>query len=209
MIWSVSGMSAWFVSIAKTGTLMVPYLGTLMQRSPDPGRRTPRFAMCDPTWLTADLTARELRVLLALSLYADWTQTGYGRCYPKRDTIALATGLEISHVSESVRTLSDVHHLISVVRFGRKNVYYVRVIGETKPMPPSNAQPFFEHLAHNGVRLNLVNGEVVYDPDTPKRLEHLTPLYKAIVSDYVRGLTSLRLADAIQANQQAKQIAPI
>lgn len=165
--------------------------------------------MCDPAWLTMELTARELRVLLALSLYADWTQTGHGRCYPKRDTLALTTGLEISHVSESVRALADVHHLITVVRFGRKNVYYVRAIGETKPMPPSNPQPFFEHLAHCGVRLTLLNGQVVYDPRSRLKLEQLAPLYKAIVSDYVRGLTALRLAEAIQANQNAGEFVPV
>ncbi len=172
-------------------------------------RRRPRFALCDPAWLTVELTARELRVLLALSLYADWTQTGHGRCYPKRDTLALTTDLEVSHVSESVRTLAETHRLITVVRFGRKNVYYVRAIGETKPMPPSNPPPFFEHLAHSGVRLNLVNGQVVYDPGTRLKLDHLPPIYKAIVSDYVRGLTSLRLTEAVQANQTARELITI
>ena len=165
--------------------------------------------MCDPAWLTMDLTARELRVLLALSLYADWTQTGHGRCYPKRDTLALTTGLEISHVSESVRSLSATHHLITVVRFGRKNVYYVRAIGATELMPPSDPQPFFEHLAHRGVRLNVVDGHVVYDPDTRLKLDQLPPLYKAIVSDYARGLTALRLADAIHANRNAKEFVTV
>ncbi len=167
--------------------------------------RSPKFAMCDPAWLRMELTARELRVLLALSLYADWSKTGHGRCYPRRDTLALATDLEISHVSESVRTLSRVHHLLTVVRLGRKNIYYVRAIGETAPMPPSDAVPFFRHLAHHGVRFRLVDGQLVYSRTTKYRLEELPPLSAAIASDYIRGLTALRLADAVEVNRETKE----
>ncbi len=187
---------------------MVPYSGTYMHpkaKTPRKQPGSPRFAMCDPAWLRMELTARELRILLALSLYADWTKTGDGRCYPRRDTLALTTDLEISHVSESVRTLSSTHHLITVVRLGRKNIYYVRAIGETAPMPPSDPVPFFRYLAHRGVRLNLIEGHIVYDPETRLKLDQLSPLHVAIVSDYVRGLTALRLAEAVNANREAKE----
>lgn len=152
-----------------------------------------------------DLTVRELRVLLALSLYADWSQTGHGRCYPRRDTLAITTDMEISHVSESVRTLATAHHLISVVRLGRKNIYYVRAIGQTEAMPPSDPLPFFRYLATRGMRFNLIDGQLVYDLETRIKLDKLSPLHAAIVSDYVRGLTSLRLADAVDANRSTKE----
>lgn len=173
------------------------------------GPKRSRFAMCDATWLKMNLTARELRVLLALSLHADWSVTGHGRCYPKRDTLALATDLEISHVSESVRTLSDVHHLICVVRLGRKNIYYVRQIGSTTPMPPSDAGPYFTYLSQRGVRFVLVGGELAYATDTARVVDELGTLHRAIISDYQRGLTPARLAAAVQANQQAKEHIPV
>jgi len=158
-----------------------------------------RFAKCDPAWLGMDLTERELKVILALSLHANWAALGHGRCFPKRDTLALATKLQISHISEAVRSLSERHGLITVVRLGRKNLYYVRAIGVTERMPPSNAVPFFKYLGNLGVRLVLADGQLAYAPGS-KRLEDRS-LLLAIVSDYVQGLIPRKLREALEANK--------
>jgi hypothetical protein len=161
-----------------------------------------RFAKCDPTWLQMDLTGRELRVLIALSLHADWRPNGLGRCFPKRDTLALTTRLQISHISEAVKTLSDDdHRLITVVRLGRKNIYYVRPVGETAPMPPSNAERFFKYLAEHGYFLGFANQNL-------KELGYLNgsknlgndPLLLSMLSDYANGLTRDKLVQAVVAN---------
>jgi len=145
-----------------------------------------RFAKCDEEWLRLPLGGRELRVLLALSLHADWRAAGHGRCYPKRDTLALSTNLQVSHVSEAVGTLAAAG-LITVVRLGRKNVYYVRAIGSNDTMPPSNAEPFFSYLRYLGIRLMIHDGKLQYAPGS-RTFEDLPPLLRAIFNDYVRGL---------------------
>lgn len=171
---------------------------TSMTETSSPSR--PRFAKCDPAWLRMDLSGRELRVLLALSLHADWRPKGHGRCFPKRDTLALATQLQVSHVSEAIATLSKVHRLITVVRLGRKNVYYIRQVGDDKPMPPSDAAPFFEFLGQRGYLFAPIEGKsrVAYLPESRNLTD--APLLLAIFSDYVRGLTAERLNDALRAN---------
>ncbi len=174
---------------------------------PQPAERRTRFAKCDPAWLTLDLSGRELRVLLALSLHADWTAQGHGRCFPKRDTLALVTKLQISHVSESIRTLSTKHRLITVVRLGRKNIYYVRAIGETAPMPPSDPEPFFRWLGEQGIRLTLTDdGRPAYLPGS-RRFDDVASslLLQSILSDYVRGLVPEKLRGALMANQAVRQ----
>lgn len=169
----------------------MPTLGELAQ-SPTRGR----FAKCDATWLALNLGGRELRVLLALSLHADWRPTGLGRCYPKRDTIALTTGLQVSHVSEAIGALAKLG-LITVVRLGRKNVYYVRPVGSVDPMPPSDAEPFFRYLRGRGVRLTLTAGnQLAYGPESAK-FEQLPPLLRAIFNDYANGLVTRKFMDAL------------
>jgi hypothetical protein len=159
----------------------------------------PRFAKCDPAWLQMDLSGRELRVLLALSLHADWRPKGQGRCYPKRDTLALTTRLQISHVSEAIGTLSEEHRLITVVRLGRKNVYYIRPVGDDKPMPPSNAEPFFRFLGERNYFFAAHEGSIQYLPGSKNLADE--PLLLMIFSDYARGLTTQRLLEAMKANE--------
>jgi len=169
-------------------------------------RQHSRFAMCDPAWLKLDLTARQLRVLLALSLHADWRATGSGRCYPKRDTIASETGLQISQVSEAVRALSDEYRLLTVVRLGRKNIYYVRPVGSSDPMPPSGAAPFFEHLAHRGVGLTIQDDKLYQIAESHANLNDLPKLYTAILSDYIHGLPKQRIREAVMANRLGHEV---
>lgn len=176
-----------------------------MNSAPKNPPSRPRFAKCDPEWLTLELKGRDLRVLLALSLHADWSPKGFGRCFPRRDTLALTTRLQVSHVSEAVRELSQVHRLITVVRLGRKNVYYVRPIGETAPMPPSDPGPFFEYLGRLGIRLLPLEAgsrKVGY-AEQSRRLDELPGLLLAIFSDYVHGLTTPKLEEALRINYAA------
>jgi hypothetical protein len=164
------------------------------------GAAKKRFAKCDASWLQMDLTGRALRVLLALSLHADWRPSGLGRCFPKRDTLALTTRLQISHISEAVKELSNAK-LITVVRLGRKNIYYVRPVGDVSPMPPSNAVPFFRHLAELGYYVMFADESfksMQYAPDSRNLAEE--PLLMSILSDYGRGLTKEKLVDAVVAN---------
>jgi len=142
------------------------------------------------------LGAREFRVLLALSLHADWRPAGFGRCYPKRDTIALATNLQVSHVSEAVSALSEVG-LITVVRLGRKNVYYVRQIGSSEPMPPSDAEPFFTYLRGLGIRLIVAPDGQLHYATGSHRFENLPGLARAIFNDYASGLIPRKFNAAI------------
>lgn len=168
-----------------------------------PATTRSRFAKCDPGWLQLDLTGRQLRVLLALSLHADWSPNGYGRCFPRRDTLALETKLQVSHVSEAVGELSDTHRLLTIVRLGRKNVYYVREMGSTSLMPPSDPDPFFEYLGKLGVHLNLLvfpELTVQYLPES-RSFDDIPQILRRIFSDYVNGLTSARLSSAIKVNQ--------
>lgn len=168
-------------------------------------KKRARFAKCDEAWLSMDLTARELRVLLALSLHANWTEFGHGRCFPKRDTLALTTKLQISHISEAVRALSQKHGLITVVRLGRKNIYYVRAIGRTERMPPSDADPFFNYLGTLGIKLALTDDDqLTYMPNS-KKLENFDTLLRAILSDYARGLVPRKIQAALHVNQTAKE----
>lgn len=147
-----------------------------------------RFAKCDADWLQLPLAGRELRVLLALSLHADWRPNGLGRCYPKRDTLALTTNLQVSHVSEGVRALAEAG-LITVVRLGRKNIYYVREIGSTAPMPPSDAEPFFLYVRRFGIRLELSpDRKFQYAPGS-RKFDEFPRIVRAIFSDYANGLT--------------------
>ncbi len=172
----------------------------------DPPARL-RFAKCDPSWLTLDLNGRDLRVLLALSLHADWRAKGFGRCFPRRDTLALTTRLQVSHVSEAVRELSVTHRLITVVRLGRKNVYYVRPIGDTTPMPPSDAAPFFDYLGRLGIRLLPVEGQRKFGyAEQSKRFEDYSGVLLSIFSDYANGLTVQKLEEAWRANHSAPAV---
>jgi len=143
-----------------------------------------RFAKCDAEWLKLSLAGRELRVLLALSLHADWRPNGWGRCYPKRETLALATNMQVSNVSEAVRELAK-QGLITVVRLGRKNIYYVRAMGSTAKMPPSDPEPFFAYLRERGVRLQpTTDGKFIYGAESFK----IEGIDRAIFSDYMNGL---------------------
>lgn len=170
-----------------------------------------RFAKCDEEWLKMDLSSRELRVLLALSLHADWRAGGHGRCFPKRDTLAISTGLQISHVSEAVGTLAKLR-LITVVRLGRKNIYYVRGIGSTLPMPPSDPNPFFAWLGEQGLKLGLIEvperpgaSTLARDPGSQRQPNELEewPLLAAILGDYANGLRPEKLRTAVMANRSA------
>lgn len=174
-----------------------------MTESKTPPAR-PRFAKCDPAWLTLELSGRELRVLLALSLHANWTTKGFGRCFPRRDTLALTTRMQVSHVSEAVRSLSVVHRLITVVRLGRKNVYYVRPMGDTSPMPPSDPDPFFEYLSRLGIRLMLADGQrkVAYAAGS-RSFDDFPGILLMIFADYVNGLTTPKLEGALRLSQDA------
>ena len=155
-----------------------------------------RFAKCDAAWLQLPLAGRDLRVLLALSLHADWRPEGLGRCYPKRDTLALTTNLQVSHVSEGIRALAE-DGIITVVRLGRKNVYYVREIGSTDRMPPSDAEPFFAHLRHLGIRIvTSPDAKFIYAPGS-RKFEEFPKLLRAIFSDYVNGLTPTKFETAL------------
>jgi hypothetical protein len=162
--------------------------------------------MCDPAWLRLDLTARQLRVLLALSLHADWSIAGTGRCYPKRETIAAETGLQVSQVSEAVRALAEDYGVLTVVRLGRKNIYYVRPVGADERMPPSGAVPFFEHLRTRGVMLLFQDGKLYQASEARTQLEQLPKLYTAVTSDYIRGLPSAKLHEAVLANRNAQEV---
>ncbi len=146
-----------------------------------------RFAKCDADWLRLSLGGRELRVLLALSLHADWRPNGLGRCYPKRDTLALTTNLQVSHVSEAVKSLAD-EGLITVVRLGRKNLYYVRQIGSTERMPPSDPEPFFAYLRQLGIRLAITPAGHLQYVTGSRNFNELSPIVRAIFDDYIKGL---------------------
>jgi hypothetical protein len=170
-----------------------------------------RFAKCDEEWLKMDLSSRELRVLLALSLHADWRAGGHGRCFPKRDTLAISTGLQISHVSEAVGTLARLR-VITVVRLGRKNIYYVRGVGSTLPMPPSDPDPFFAWLGEQGLKLALLEvperpGSYTLARDSGSRRQSNEldewPLLAAILNDYASGLRPEKLRAAVAANRSA------
>jgi len=71
-------------------------------------------------------------------------------------------------------------------------------------MPPSDAIPFFEHLGKLGLRFKSPTpGEIVY-AENSKTFDAFPRILLAIFSDYVRGLTSLRLEEAVRANQSIK-----
>lgn len=161
----------------------------------EPKKRTP-FAKVDQTWLQLPLTGIELKVLIALSLHASWTKTGMGRCYPKRETIARECRIQVSQVSEALRKLSDLR-VVTVVRLGRKNIYYVRPIGEAGEMPPSNPEPFFAYLKAQGIRVRIdAEGALHYATDS-RTFEDSPPLLKAIFDDYLRGLKGAKLVDVM------------
>ncbi len=152
-----------------------------------------RFARCDPSWLQLGLSGRELRVLLALSLHADWSK-GFGRCFARRDALASETRLQVSHVSEAVRELAYKHRLITVVRIGRKNVYYIREIGATSPMPPSDPEPFFEYLGRLGIRLRFTLFPLGFHYHAGSRtFDEFPGILAQIFSDYMSGATASKL----------------
>jgi hypothetical protein len=158
-------------------------------------KRAP-FAKVDQNWLQLPLTGIELKVLIALSLHASWTKTGMGRCYPKRETIARECKIQVSQVSEALRKLAELR-IVTVVRLGRKNIYYVRPVGETIEMPPSNPEPFFAYLKTQGIRLRIdADGSLHYAPDS-RTFEQSPPLLKAIFDDYLRGLRGAKIVDVM------------
>jgi len=151
--------------------------------------------MVDPTWLRMPLTLIQLKVLTCLSLHADWRRTGNGRCFPKRETIARECNLQLSQVSESLPQLEKLG-LVHVARLGRKNVYFVRPIGSTLAMPPSNPEPFFAYMAANGQEFDVdVNALLV---QTVGDLTTLHPIYKTIATEYELNLTEERLRAAVR-----------
>jgi len=121
----------------------------------------------------------------------------------------MTTRLQVSHVSEAVRELSLVHRLITVVRLGRKNVYYVRPIGDVGAMPPSDPEPFFEYLGQLGIRLMMVDGprKAAY-VEQSRRFEDYPGILLAIFSDYANGLTIPKLEAALRVNQGAPMGVP-
>jgi Helix-turn-helix domain len=162
---------------------------------PPPTARKP-FAMVDPNWLKLPLKLTDLKVLVALSLHADWTRTGNGRCFPKRETIARECNVEVSHVSEALPRLEKLG-LLHTARLGRKNVYFVRPIGTEFHMPPSNAEPYFAFLAANGHEFIVDDGGVF--KQVKGDLARLHPFYTSIVTEYVNGLPHARLKTATLA----------
>lgn len=204
----ISGLSAWFDSIpdfamvdvreSVSKTRLFHYssaiIGTIMSPRPKKGPARTAFAMVDPAWLALPLTLTELKVLIALSLHADWSRTGNGRCYPKRETIARECRVQVSHVSEALPKLEQLG-LVHVARLGRKNVYFVRPIGATYVMPPSNAEPFFAYLAENGHEFQVdLDGALV---QTAGDLRSIHPIYTTIASEYELNLTEERLRAAV------------
>jgi hypothetical protein len=162
---------------------------------PSPTSRT-HFAMLDPAWLRVPLTLSQLKVLISLSLHADWSRTGNGRCFPKRDTIARECNLQVSQVSEALPQLEKLG-LVHVARLGRKNVYFVRPIGATHAMPPSNPEPFFAFMAANGHEFDV--DENVQLVQTVGDLAAAHPIYKTIAAEYELNLTEERLRAAVRA----------
>lgn len=164
----------------------------------------PKFAMFDPAWLAAPLAASELKVLAALSLHANWTKNGNGRCFPKRETLARECRLQASQVSEALPKLEKLG-LIHVARLGRQNIYFVRPIGATYDMPPSNVEPFFAYLAENGHVFQVgENGELIQvegDISTVRRI------YKVIATEYELGLPIERLRKAVEARMTGDEVA--
>jgi hypothetical protein len=148
------------------------------------------FARCDPDWLALGLSGRALRVLLALSLHADWSR-GFGRCLPHRETIASLTRLQASHVSEAIKELAQKHRLITVVRIGRKNVYYIREIGAGGHMPPSDPASFFAYLGKLGIRFHRTTLPlgIRYLAERRRLEEHPRVLIR-ILEDYLTGSTA-------------------
>ncbi len=141
-------------------------------------------------------------MLIALSFHADWSPKGFGRCFPRRDTLALETKLQVSHVSEAVSELAYTHGLITVVRLGRKNVYYVREIGATSTMPPSDPDSFFKYLGQLGIYIKLTAFPVgvQYKPES-RKFEDFPHVLRRIFSDYVNGLTPGKLDQAVRVNE--------
>ena len=159
-----------------------------------PGKR--QFAMVDKNWLLLPLQGVELKVLISLALHANWTRDGLGRCFPKRETIARECNIGVTQVSEALRRLTHLR-VVTAVRLGRKNIYYVRPVGADYEMPPSNASPFFRYLRLQGITLDVKSdGSINYGAGSEKFDEH-PPLLKAVFEDYVRGLKGSKLVDAI------------
>jgi len=103
--------------------------------------------------------------------------------------------LQVSHVSEAVRTLAEAG-LITVVRLGRKNIYYVRDMGATFAMPPSDVEPFFRYLRQLGIRIVAAPDGLHYAPGSRKLDEF--PLAHAIFNDYANGLIPRKFGAAIE-----------
>ena len=144
------------------------------------------FIKVDPAWLRYGLTLQEFKVLLALAKHANWSRDNgaIGRCYPSRETIANHTGMHPTHVSEALRGLQGAG-LVTTVRLGLKNVYYVRQVGQIEPMPPSGPVPFFQFLADHGVRFMLKeNGRLDYRGGS--ELLPVGHLLYAILGDYMQ-----------------------
>ena len=159
-------------------------------------QKQPAFAKVDKEWLHLPLSGTEFKVLVCLSLHANWATMGLGRCFPKRETLARECGIQVSQVSEALRKLTALG-VITAVRLGRKNIYYVRPVGERYEMPPSNPEPFFAHIAASGIRVQATaGGGLSYAPGS-KHFEDFQPVYRAVFDDYVRGLTATRLAEVL------------
>jgi hypothetical protein len=152
--------------------------------------------MFDPAWLRMPLTLIQLKVLACLSLHADWRRTGNGRCFPKRETIARECNLQLSQVSEALPQLEKLG-LVHVARLGRKNVYFVRPVGATYAMPPSNPEPFFAFMAANGHEFDV--DEKMKLVQTIGDLTAIHPIYKTIATEYELNLTEERLRAAVRA----------
>jgi hypothetical protein len=156
--------------------------------------------MVDPAWLQAPLAGSELRVLISLSLHADWTKLGNGRCFPKRETIARECRLQVSQVSDALPKLEKLG-LIHVARLGRQNIYFVRPIGAAFEMPPSNVEPFFAYLAENGHVFDVgEDGELI---QIHGDLANINPIYKTLATEYELGLPTERLRKAVLARMPA------
>jgi hypothetical protein len=103
--------------------------------------------------------------------------------------------MQVSNVSEAVRELAK-QGLITVVRLGRKNIYYVRAMGSATKMPPSDPEPFFEYLRELGVRLQLsADGKFIYGAESFK----IEGIERAIFSDYMNGLTPSKASAMLAA----------
>lgn len=154
-------------------------------------------------WAGKPLSGREFRLLAALAVSAEITEEGLARCIAKREQLSTVCGLGSNHVSAVLRSLT-FGGFISAVRIGRRNVYYLNVPPLLKPLPPDEIG-FFRQLATQGVILRIPSVGLVQYEKTSKAIEEVSPLERAVFSDYVNGLLPARLAEAVHLAKAASE----